>query len=101
MSRYSQGSLKNARKGRAAFPNTVPSGDGARNSARLFHFPVSMTEAWSHARISCVGLPLSSLTYGGSGIRKDPAASLYAVRDPHPYTWVSSQKHARRLYAAF
>ncbi|MFN7506662.1 MAG: hypothetical protein ACK5Q1_14020, partial [Limnobacter sp.] len=46
--KYAQGSLKKLRKGRAAFPNIIPVGDGVRNSARLFHSPVSKTEAHSH-----------------------------------------------------
>lgn len=85
---YASGSLKSQRKGRAAFPSIVPSGDGVRKSARLFRSPVSMAVVFAHIRLSGGCVLASSLTNGGSGIRKDPAATYTAVRDPHPFTWV-------------
>lgn len=97
--KYAQGSLKSQRKGRAAFPNIVPSGDGVRKSARLFRSPVSKAVVFAHMRLSGGCVLASSLTNGGSGIRKDPAVSFDTVRDPRPFTWVLSQKTQRRHYA--
>lgn len=87
------------RKGRAAFPNTVPSGDGARKSARLFRSPVSMAVVFALIRLSGGCVFASSLTNGGSGIRKDPAATYTAVRDPRPFLWATSQVTYRRHHA--
>jgi hypothetical protein len=97
--KYAQSSLKIHRKGRAAFPSIVPSGDGVRKSARLFRSPVSKTVAYSliyHFGDRVTVLPFVN---GGSGIRKDPAATYVAVRDPHPFTWAISQNIHRRHYA--
>lgn len=97
--KYAQGSLKIHRKGRAAFPSTVPSGDGVRKSARLFRSPVSKAVAFSHIHHFGGCVILLPFVNGGSGIRKDPAATYVAVRDPHPFTWAISQNIHRRHYA--
>lgn len=97
--KYAQVSLKMYRKGRAAFPSIVPSGDGVRKSARLFRSPVSKTAAYS--RIHHFGRCVTVLPFvnGGSGIRKDPAATYTAVRDPRPFPWATSQVTYRRQHA--
>lgn len=97
--KYAQGSLKNTREGRAAFPSIVPSGDDVRKSARLFRSPVSKTEVHSHIHQFGVWVVVLSFIHGGSGIRKDPAVTLCTVRDPRPFTWANSQNHTRRHYA--
>ncbi len=97
--KYAQGSLKSQRKGRAAFPSIVPSGDGVRKSARLFRFPVSTVEVYSRIHLHGGCVFTSSLTNRGSGIRKDPAVFFDTVRDPGPSPWAFSQKIQRRHYA--
>lgn len=97
--KYAQGSLKIYRKGGAAFPSIVPSGDGVRKSAPLFRSPVSKAVAYSLIHYFGGRVTVLPFVNGGSGIRKDPAAAYRAVRDPRPFPWVTSQNIYGRHYA--